>query len=99
MRKGIGGCQACRGPLAPRETLGPLVLLALWATLDPQAWRALWDRRAPRGPRDRLVPVEIGDLQVPQAPRVPQPSCTGGVDAGAQSWGTPRAAWRRCWPR
>lgn len=103
MRKGIGGCQAYRALLAPRENRVPLVPLALWATLDPRVWPALWDKRAQRGLRDPLGPVETLAPQAHQVPRVPGRSCTGCADAGAGSqararWRARRAAWRRYWP-
>lgn len=99
MRKGIRGCRVCRAPGAPMENLVPLVPLALWATLGPQAWRVLWDRRALRGLQGPLVPVGILALQAPQASRALLPSCMGFVGEGAQSLGPQRAAWRRFWPR
>lgn len=92
----------CKAPLAPRETLVPLVPSGLWATLGPQAWRVLWDRRAQRGPRDPLVPGETLDLQDPLAPRAPLRNCTSCASAGGgvrsqRSQRRRMAAWRRCW--
>lgn len=97
-KRGTEGCPGCRGPPAPKESLVPVAPRVLWATQGPLAWRALWERRAQRGPREDLVPAETRAPLDPRGPRGPGLSYLGCSSATAGVSMAPRTAWRRCWP-